>query len=512
MKCSINVNLHELKPTLVMFLVQIVYSLVNICYKLAANDGMNLSVLVGYRFLFGAAFILPVALFVERKKRPKLTRKIALYGFLCGLFGGSVGQNLYLKSLVMTSATFVSAMTNLVPAITFIVAISLRLERLAWSSAAGKAKVFGTMVGICGAMIITFYKGAELNLWNTNINLLETTLSHPHHSGLQPKSEHGGHNFIVGAILGLVSCVCYSLWLIVQAKAGEEYPCPYSFTAIMTVAASIQSVAFALCTERDMSQWDLGWNIRLLTVAVTGILGSGLMFSLVAWCVRMRGPLFVSVFQPLMLVIVAIAGSLFLDEKLHVGMILGAILIVVGLYIVLWGKRKEIKIPSESTEENMENEARIDMPPPPSPTQNASSPSNRGSMAETETEIVAEVGEEVRADTLLVPPSQNDSSGNRVEEEREVEVEEEAETETRGDMPPSQNDSSHSSGGSRAEVEVRGEAEGQIDLPPQNSSSGGSGAEVEGQLEKKEAVETQAEADEVEAETRPVVEVKVKVD
>lgn len=35
---------------------------------------------------------------------------------------------------------------------------------------------------------------------------------------------------------------------------------------------------------------------------------------------RMRGPLFVSVFQPLMLVIVAIAGSLFLDEKLHVGM------------------------------------------------------------------------------------------------------------------------------------------------------------------------------------------------
>lgn len=185
---------------------------------------------------------------------------------------------------------------------------------------------------------------------------------------------------------------------------------------------------------------------------------------------------------------------------------------MVGLYIVLWGKRKEIKIPSESTEENMENEARIDMPPPPPPTQNASSPSNRGSRAEMETEIVAEVGEEARADTLLVPPSQNDSSGNRVEEEREVEVEEEAETETRGDMPPSQNDSSHSSGGSRAEVEVRGEAEGQVDLPPQNSSSGGSGAEVEGQLEKKEAVETQAEADEVEAETRPVVEVKVKVD
>lgn len=51
-----------------------------------------------------------------------------------------------------------------------------------------------------------------------------------------------------------------------------------------------------------------------------GILGSGVMFTLVAWCVRMRGPLFVAVFNPLLLVMVAIAGSFFLDEKLHLGM------------------------------------------------------------------------------------------------------------------------------------------------------------------------------------------------
>ena len=56
----------ELKPALVMVLVETVYSVVNICYKLATNDGMNLSVLVGYRFLFGAAVILPIAFFAER--------------------------------------------------------------------------------------------------------------------------------------------------------------------------------------------------------------------------------------------------------------------------------------------------------------------------------------------------------------------------------------------------------------------------------------------------------------
>lgn len=58
--------LHGSKPTGLMIVVQIVLTVVNIGYKLALNDGMPLSVLVAYRFMFGAAFILPVAFFVER--------------------------------------------------------------------------------------------------------------------------------------------------------------------------------------------------------------------------------------------------------------------------------------------------------------------------------------------------------------------------------------------------------------------------------------------------------------
>ncbi|KAL6501244.1 hypothetical protein OROHE_024891 [Orobanche hederae] len=316
---SICNSVHGLKPTLIMICVQAIFTVVNIGYKLAANDGMRLPVLVAYRFMFGAAFIVPVAFFAERKKRPKLTWKIVFYGFLCGLFGGSLGQNLYLKSLALTSATFISAMTNLIPAMTFLVAILLRLEKLGWNTPAGKAKVFGTVIGIGGAMLLTFYKGPELNLWNTNINLLETTTTH-HGTNGQTDSRLGGHNLVLGALLALASCVCYSLWLIVQAKAVEKYPCPYSITAMMTVWGSIQSAAFAVFTEKDWSNWILGWNIRLLTVAFAGIFGSGVMFTFVAWCVRMRGPLFVSVFNPLLLLMVAIGGSLLLEEKLHLGM------------------------------------------------------------------------------------------------------------------------------------------------------------------------------------------------
>lgn len=43
------------------------------------------------------------------------------------------------------------------------------------------------------------------------------------------------------------------------------------------------------------------------------------MVILTAWCLHMRGPLFVSIFSPLTLVSVSIVGSLLLDEKLHLG-------------------------------------------------------------------------------------------------------------------------------------------------------------------------------------------------
>lgn len=48
-------------------------------------------------------------------------------------------------------------------------------------------------------------------------------------------------------------------------------------------------------------------------------MASGLMSALIYWCVHLKGPLFTSLFNPLMLIVVAFLGSLFLDEKLYLG-------------------------------------------------------------------------------------------------------------------------------------------------------------------------------------------------
>ncbi|XP_042939600.1 WAT1-related protein At1g68170-like [Carya illinoinensis] len=327
-------TLNRLKPAMLVVAFQFALAGVNFLYKLAANDGMNLRVLVAYRHIFATAFVAPLALVLERESRPKLTRMVLFQSFLCGLFGGSLYHNLYIKTLALTSATFASAMTNLVPAITFILAVSFGLERLGLGTIAGKAKVLGTVMEIGGALLLTFYRGAEINIWSTNINLL-------HHG--QNQSGHS-ENLLLGAALALGSCFSFATWLIIQAKMSERYPCHYSSAAVTCMMGAIQSAVFALCMDHgDWSQWKLGWNVRLLTVSYSGIVGSGVGITLIAWCVRMRGPSYVTIFNPLTLVSVAIMGSLVLDEKLHLGSILGAVLIVCGLCAVLWGKGKEMK-------------------------------------------------------------------------------------------------------------------------------------------------------------------------
>ncbi|KAI3755262.1 hypothetical protein L1987_55058 [Smallanthus sonchifolius] len=327
--------IHGLKPVLMMVAVQTTFAGVNVLYKLADNDGMILPILVAYRFLFSTAFIVPLAILVERRKRPKLTWMILLQAFCCGLFGGSLAQNFYIKALSLTSATFVAATTNLIPAFTFLLAACFGMERLGWKTTPGVAKIMGTALGVGGAMLLTFYKGVDLNLWKTNVNLLNGQ----HHSSHVQYSS----NRAMGSLLAIGSCLSYSIWLIIQTNMVKTYPCPYSLTALTSTMGAVQAVAFGLCTERHWGDWKLGWNVRLLTVAYTGMLASGLMYTFVTWCVQMRGPLFVSAFNPLMLVLVALAGSLILNESIHLGCLLGAILIIFGLYGVLWGKGKEVK-------------------------------------------------------------------------------------------------------------------------------------------------------------------------
>ncbi|TKY59547.1 WAT1-related protein [Spatholobus suberectus] len=327
-------TLEESKPAILMVLVQITFAACNVFYKLSIDDGMSTIVTSAYRLVFASATTIPLALIFERK-RPKMTWRVFIMAFLSGLFAGTLFQNLFYGALTLASATLVSAIYNLIPSMTFIMAVAGGFEKLNWGAVAGKAKVVGTLLGLAGAMLLTFYKGLEFDIWPFRINLLQPR-------EYQDELVIDTVQELLGVLCVAASCFCFSLWLIIQAKMSQEYPCYMTSIALLNSIGAIQSLIFGFCVVRDLNEWRLGWDIRLLTSAFSGILASGVMIVVMAWCVRTKGPLFASAFNPLMLVIVAIAASLTLDERLYLGSLLGAVLIVCGLYAVLWGKSKEM--------------------------------------------------------------------------------------------------------------------------------------------------------------------------
>ncbi|PKI45713.1 hypothetical protein CRG98_034029, partial [Punica granatum] len=74
-----------------------------------------------------------------------------------------------------------------------------------------------------------------------------------------------------------------------------------------------------------------------------GVVASGIAFAVQIWCIAKGGPVFVAVYQPVQTLVVAIMASIALGEEFYLGGIIGAVLIVGGLYFVLWGKSEEAK-------------------------------------------------------------------------------------------------------------------------------------------------------------------------
>ena len=87
------------------------------------------------------------------------------------------------------------------------------MESLAIRTNVGKAKVLGTILSIGGAMILTFYKGVEMNIWSTNINLLH---HHHHHHDMTVSQQSSSGNQALGGFLGVASAVSMAIWMILQ--------------------------------------------------------------------------------------------------------------------------------------------------------------------------------------------------------------------------------------------------------------------------------------------------------
>ncbi|ERN07158.1 hypothetical protein AMTR_s00019p00140850 [Amborella trichopoda] len=317
------------KPAMTMAFMQFAYAGMTLITRAALTHGMSAPVFIVYRQAIATLCLAPFAWVSKRRYGVSLGFKSFCQIFMAALIGVTINQNCYFQGLYYSSSATASATSNLIPAITFAMAASIGLEKVNIGSPRGQAKVLGTLCCVGGAMIMAFYKGP----------LLSDALRLDFKAQTLP----GGENWTMGCLFLFGSSICWSLWLNLQVSMARNYPDPISQSAWMCLFATFQSAILTLLVSGpDPNVWKLRLDFELLSCFYSGIVGSGLSFLIQAWCISERGPVYTAMFNPLCTVIVTIMACLFLHEQLYLGSMGGAILVVCGLYAVLWGKSKDL--------------------------------------------------------------------------------------------------------------------------------------------------------------------------
>ncbi|XP_050209194.1 WAT1-related protein At2g39510 [Mercurialis annua] len=342
------------KPFLAVILLQFGYAGMSIMTKSALNQGMSTHVLAVYRHVVATIVITPFALFFDRKVRPKMTMSTFLKIAALGLLEPTIDQNLYYTGMKYTTATFASALCNVLPAFAFLMAWILRLEKVNVKKVHSQAKILGTLVTVGGAMVMTLVKGGAIDLPWTN-NALHPQVSSSALSTTDDKT-------IKGAIFIIIGCSCWSAFFILQAITLKTYPAELSLTALICLMGAIEGSVVALIMERgNPSAWAIHFDSKLLACVYSGIICSGVAYYVQGLIMKIKGPVFVTSFSPLSMIIVTILGSFVLSEILYTGRAIGALVIVIGLYMVLWGKNKDQSSSSLNNDEKAAEETTIEM-------------------------------------------------------------------------------------------------------------------------------------------------------
>ncbi|CAN1272753.1 WAT1-related protein At3g28050 [Linum perenne] len=323
----------DVLPFSAMVIMQSVAVGLNTLFKAATMEGMSYHVFVAYIHAIGAlVLLLPAHFFSYRLLiQPSATLLLLLPSYLLSLSGVCVSIFLILSLEILLTFDYNFDRLNSLMACVLIT--KSRMEKIVVRRRWSQAKVIGAIVSIGGAIVVTLYKGTALTTAAT--------------------SQSTSQNWVLGGFFLTCQYILVPLWYIVQVYAllcslviktqiMKEYPDELTVVFLYDLVVSIVAAVVALITEgTSPTAWILGPNIALASVFCSGILGSCLNIIVHTWALRIKGPVFVAMFRPLSIVIALVMGVVFLGDTLHLGSLVGAAVISIGFYTMMWGKAQE---------------------------------------------------------------------------------------------------------------------------------------------------------------------------
>nr|XP_007140927.1 hypothetical protein PHAVU_008G152900g [Phaseolus vulgaris]ESW12921.1 hypothetical protein PHAVU_008G152900g [Phaseolus vulgaris] len=207
-----------------------------------------------------------------------------------------------------------------------------RIEKVALRSSSTLAKILGSSISILGALIVLFYKGP------ITFSTPSPQLSPTHPSPVVSASQT---NWVLGGSLLAIEYLLVPIWYIVQTNIMKQYPAEFIVVFLYNLSGALISAPICLLLEENLSAWKINPDITLMAVIYSGFFCTGLSSLVHTWGIHLKGPVYVSIFKPLSIVVAAVSSAVFLGEALYFGTVVGAVILSFGFYAIIWGNAKE---------------------------------------------------------------------------------------------------------------------------------------------------------------------------
>ncbi|XP_056690876.1 WAT1-related protein At5g40230-like [Spinacia oleracea] len=318
----------EIKIFGIIVAMEVVFVGSNTITKAAMAQGMSNNVYITYTHAISLFILAPTTFLYHRKTPPPPIRcstilrifLLAIISYGCSMF--------FYAGIRNSSPTLASATSNLSLAFTFIIAIIFRMEILNLSSKSSIVKLIGTIVSISGAFVVIFYKGLPIIAFpSPNTPSLDVQLQ------TQP-------NWIVGGMFLSISCILVSFIYVTKTWIARDFPSEVLITLITFFFETILAAIVTVIAEKDSSVWTPNYGIEL-TAILFGAVTVSMLYIVDIWLCRVKGPVFVAMFKPLQMIIAVIMGVCFLGDVLHLGSVIGGMIIALGFYTLMKGKAEE---------------------------------------------------------------------------------------------------------------------------------------------------------------------------
>jgi drug/metabolite transporter (DMT)-like permease len=259
--------------------------------------------LVSVRSLFAALLFWITSLFLPKES---VTRKDLLYLLGCSFFGVVINQILFLAGLNLTSPINSSIIISTNPIFAFVFAALILKEHMTFLKGTGLA------IGLCGVLLLILQNGTP--------SLASSTF--------------------IGDIFTLINTISWAFYTVIIKRMLEKYH-PVTVMKWTFFFGMLTTIPAGYTQWSTMSWSSIPFN-AYLGIGFVVVFATYLGYLLISFGLRRLSPTIVSTYTYINPIIAAYLASLMGQDHIDIIMIVSAILIFAGVFVVSWQKRSTI--------------------------------------------------------------------------------------------------------------------------------------------------------------------------